>query len=68
MKTIMQRFWKEPAVAIGLLWSLGLLILAVITDSFDASAIAGIVSPIASALGIRQVVTPAKQDDRIGDK
>jgi hypothetical protein len=59
MKLIAQRFWKEPAVAIGALWSLGLLILAIITSSFDAGAIVGIVSPILSALGIRQVVTPS---------
>jgi hypothetical protein len=61
MKTILQRFWREPAVCIGLVWSLALLILTIITSSFDASSIAGIVSPLASALGIRQLVTPTKE-------
>ena len=55
--------WTEPAVFIGALVSIALLILAIITgDTWDAATIAGIVAPIASALGIRQLVTPVPHD------
>ena len=62
MKVIAERFWKEPAVAIGFLVSLALLVYALIDDSFDAQSIVGILAPLVSALGIRQLVTPAKED------
>jgi hypothetical protein len=55
--------WKEPAVFIGALVSIALLILAIITgDTWDVATIAGIVAPIASALGIRGLVTPVSHD------
>lgn len=59
MSEIAKRVWKEPAVAIGLATTIGLLILAVVTGTnWDASVIVGIVAPVASALGIRSQVTP----------
>ena len=59
MKPILQRVWKEPAVFIGLLTSIVLAILAIITSAhWDASLIVGIVAPLASSLGIRSLVTP----------
>ena len=58
--------WTEPAVFIGALVSIALLILAIITgDTWDAATIAGIVAPIASALGIRQLVTPVPHDTTV---
>jgi len=64
MKVIAKRIWTEPAVAIGLLTSTVLLILAIITNSFDASSIAGIVAPFLSSLGIRQLVSPVKDESQ----
>jgi hypothetical protein len=59
MKELAARVWAEPAVFIGLLVSLGLLTLALLTDpDWDASTILGIIAPVASALGIRPLVTP----------
>lgn len=60
MKVLAQQLWREPAAAIGLLTSVLLLVLAVVSDTaFTADTIIAIVAPLASALGIRQVVTPA---------
>jgi hypothetical protein len=60
MKVIAQRLWTEPAAAIGLLTSLLLLALALVSGAdWDASVIAGIAAPFVSALGIRQTVSPA---------
>ena len=66
MKAIAQRVWLEPAAAIGLLVTLGLLVLNLIgDDTWDAQTVIEVVAPLASALGIRQVVTPAKEDERV---
>lgn len=60
MKVILQRIWKEPAVCIGLLASLILLLLEFLgDDKFTADSIIAICAPLVSALGIRQTVTPA---------
>ncbi len=59
MSVIAQRVWREPAAAIGLCVTLGLLIVALITHQhIDAGVIVGILAPLGSALGIRQFVTP----------
>ena len=64
MQPIIQRLWKEPAVFIGALTSVVLAILAVVTGAdWDADTIVGIVAPMASALGIRPLVTPTKAPD-----
>jgi len=62
MKTIAKRFWNEPSVAIGALVSLGVLILTIVTNEFNASSIVGIIAPFASSLGIRQLVTPTGKE------
>jgi hypothetical protein len=60
MKAIAQRAWREPAVAIGLLATVILLVLKFASgDPWDLATIAGIAAPLVSALGIRQVVSPA---------
>lgn len=60
MKVIANQVWNEPAVAIGLLATILLLILALVTSAeWDASTIAGIAAPFVSSLGIRQAVSPA---------
>ena len=60
MSVIATRAWREPAVFIGLLSSIALVIITLATgDPWDAATIAGVVAPLVSALGIRQVVTPA---------
>jgi hypothetical protein len=67
MKEIGERVWAEPAVFIGLLVTFALLALALLTGAdWDASTIAGILAPFASALGIRPLVTPnRKQPDPV---
>jgi hypothetical protein len=60
MKVIARRLWQEPAAAIGLLTSLALVALALASSaSWSASTIAGILAPLLSGLGIRQLVSPA---------
>lgn len=63
MKVIAQKVWSEPAVFIGLVVTLGLLAGALIAHQpIDAGVVIGILAPLGSALGIRQLVTPAKGD------
>jgi hypothetical protein len=63
VREIAKRVWLEPAVAIGLVTSLALLILALATDTqWDASVIAGIAAPFATGLGIRPFVRPTAGD------
>jgi hypothetical protein len=59
MKEIARKVWEEPAVAIGLLVSIALLVGALLTDSdFDWEAIVAILAPFLSGLGIRPLVKP----------
>jgi len=59
MKPIAERIWHEPAAAIGLAFTVVLVVIAVATGApWDASTITGIIAPLLSALGIRQLVTP----------
>jgi hypothetical protein len=59
MQEIVRRVWKEPAVAIGLVTSVALAIIVVVSgDAWNVSTIAGVVAPLGSALGIRTQVTP----------
>lgn len=60
MGEIAKRAWREPAVFLGLLTSAALAVITIATgDPWDTAAIAAVVAPLASALGIRQLVTPA---------
>ena len=60
MKVIAQRVYTEPAVAIGLLFSVALLVVNLAADTnFDAATIVTVLGPLLSALGIRQTVSPA---------
>jgi hypothetical protein len=60
MKVIAQRVWQEPAVGIGLLTSLVLLVVNLLgTSSWDAATVLSVLGPFASAIGIRSVVSPA---------
>lgn len=59
MSEILKRVWREPAVFLGLLTSVALAVITIATgDPWDTAAIAAVVAPLASALGIRQLVTP----------
>lgn len=69
MKVIAERIWNEPAVFIGLLVTLGLLVVNLLGDSsWSAQQIVEILAPLASALGIRQLVTPAKKEEPPPDR
>lgn len=60
MKVIAERIWREPAVGVGLLTSVILVVIALADGSdWTASVILGVVAPFTSALGIRQLVSPA---------
>lgn len=60
MKVLVTRIWREPAVFIGLVASLGLLIVNLLADTdIDAATGLAIAGPLISALGIRQAVSPA---------
>ena len=60
MKVIAQRVWQEPAVGIGLLTSLVLLVVNLLgTSNWDAATVLSVLGPFASAIGIRSVVSPA---------
>jgi hypothetical protein len=64
MKVIAQRIWNEPAVCIGLLASVILLVINLIGENdWGFEEIIAILAPLASALGIRQAVySPATVD------
>ena len=66
MKVIAQKVWREPAVFIGLLVTLLLLVAAVLSDHVDWSVehIIAILAPLLTALGIRTQVKPAHEDER----
>jgi len=60
MSVIAQRVWREPAVAIGLLFSIALLVVNLAaSEGFDAATVVSVAGPLLSALGIRQTVSPA---------
>lgn len=62
MKPLAQKLWKEPAAFIGLLTSVALAVGAIITGSdWSWEAIVAIIAPLASGLGIRQLVAPAAE-------
>jgi hypothetical protein len=59
MKVIFTKLWEEPAACIGLVVSIGLLVVNLIGDAdWSLQAIVAILAPFVSSLGIRQVVTP----------
>ena len=59
MSEIAKRAWREPAVFIGLLVTIALVVITLATsDPWDTATIAGVAAPLLSALGIRQFVTP----------
>ena len=58
MKEIVRRVWEEPAVAIGLLTSLALVVLNLVGDDTDTINWIEAAAPLLAALGIRPLVTP----------
>lgn len=59
MGEIAKRAWREPAVFLGLATSIALAVITLATgDPWDAATIAGVVAPLVSALGIRELVSP----------
>lgn len=63
MKEILHKFWNEPAAAIGLLVTLGLLAINLIGHpSWGADTITAILAPLISSLGIRQLVSPVSKE------
>ena len=68
MKAIAERIWTEPAVALGALTTLALLAVALLAGAdWGADTIVGVLAPLVSALGIRQLVTPTTRGGSDGD-
>ena len=59
MKEIGKRLWDEPAVVIGLLVSIALLVITLLNgDGWDVTTVLYVIAPFASALGVRPLVKP----------
>lgn len=59
MKLLVLRIWSEPAVFIGLLTTVALILVNVIgEDDWGLENVIAILAPLVSSLGIRQLVTP----------
>lgn len=68
MKELAKRVWEEPAVAIGLLTSILLAVLNLVTDNdWNAEHIIAIAAPLLSALGIRPLVTPTRKVEELSE-
>jgi len=60
MKDIAVRAYQEPAVAIGLLTSVAMLVIKLASgDVWDTTTISAVVAPLLASLGIRELVSPA---------
>lgn len=68
MKAIAKKIWEEPAVALGALVSLILLVGGIIDGHMDwnANHIIAVLAPLITALGIRPLVQPVKHDEPTG--
>jgi hypothetical protein len=65
MKKIAERIWNEPAVAIGLLATLALLVINLIGgEDWAVETFVEVLTPLAAALGIRQFVRPDRGPDQ----
>jgi ascorbate-specific PTS system EIIC-type component UlaA len=59
MKEITVRIWQEPAVFIGFITTIGVIVVTIVAgNDWDIGTIVGALAPIVSALGIRSQVTP----------
>lgn len=69
MSEIAKRVWREPAVFIGFVTTVALVIITVVAgNDWDIATIAGCIAPLVSALGIRELVVPyIGQYEEIGD-
>jgi hypothetical protein len=64
MSEIARRVWREPAVFLGLLASIALVVITLATgDKWDTATIAGVAAPLVTALGIRPLVTPVADEE-----
>lgn len=67
MRLIIERIWNEPAVAIGFAVSAALVIALAATQGIagvTTEQLGGALLPLATSLGIRQVVSPAYAPDK----
>jgi membrane protein implicated in regulation of membrane protease activity len=65
MKPLMQKIWLEPAAFIGFLTSLALAVGALLAGSdWSWETVVAVIAPLASSLGIRQLVVPMEKATR----
>lgn len=69
MKEIAKRIWNEPAVFIGFMTALALVVINLIgNNEWGFEQIIAVLAPLLSALGIRQAVIPtAKLDAKLDE-
>jgi hypothetical protein len=61
VKKLIDTFWREPAVALGVLAAAAIVALKISGgDAVSAQDVVAILTPLATALGIRQAVTPSR--------
>jgi hypothetical protein len=66
MREIAKRVWLEPAAFIGLVTTAAIVAITLISgDHWDLATICGAIAPLASALGIRQLVTPTEKTGQL---
>jgi hypothetical protein len=59
VKPLLNKLWLEPAAFIGLVVTLGLLVLNILGDTdWSVETIIEIAAPLITGLGIRQLVVP----------
>jgi hypothetical protein len=62
MGPLVERFWNEPAVAIGVLLALSIAALKVVNGgSITADDLVAILAPLGAGLGTRQFVSPRER-------
>lgn len=65
MKEIAKRVWDEPAVCIGLLTSIALVVLNLLGDDTDTINWIEAAAPLLAALGIRPLVWPDRKVEEV---
>jgi hypothetical protein len=59
MKTLLNRFWTEPAVALTVLSAIGILVTKLLAHDLNgADDVLQILAPVLAGVGIRGVVRP----------
>jgi hypothetical protein len=62
MRQIAKLFWNEPAVALGVIASVAIALLKIVSGgALTADDVLAILAPLGTAAGVRPLVTPARE-------